>query len=194
MQKIPTLFVRDPDDMSRVTDEVREDCGWVLLGEGVATRKYDGWCCKVDPDGSFWKRAEVKRGRLPQPEFVEVERDEVTGKRVGWVPVGEGPEDRWFREAYERSRHGIQPPLPQPRPLPGTYELCGPKVQGNPEGFSAHLLISHAGAQELPDCPVDVDGIKKFVASLPHEGVVWHHPDGRMAKLKARDLRERRAV
>ena len=42
MNKIPTLFVRDPENMSRVTREVTPGCEWVLAGEGVATRKWDG--------------------------------------------------------------------------------------------------------------------------------------------------------
>ena len=187
MRKIPTLFTRDPGDMRRVTDQVHPDCGWVVAGDGVATRKLDGWCCMVDGAGAFWKRAEVKRGRTPQPGFVEVEADSATGKRVGWVPVGGGPEDRWFREAFDHRKAEIWGPLGM-SPEPGTYELVGPKVQGNPEKVDRHLLLRHDGADVLEDCPTDPPDIKAYVAGLKYEGVVWRHPDGRMAKLKARDL------
>lgn len=42
MQKIPTLFVRDPSNPKAVTAEVNPDCAWVLAGEGIATRKPGG--------------------------------------------------------------------------------------------------------------------------------------------------------
>lgn len=69
----------------------------------------------------------------------------------------------------------------------GTYELCGPKVQGNPLNLPRHTLIRH-GSTELPDVPRDFDGLKAFLKDFPHEGVVWHHPDGRMVKIKRKDF------
>ena len=39
MKKIPTIYLRDPDDRAHVTDEVNAECQWVLDGEGVPTRK-----------------------------------------------------------------------------------------------------------------------------------------------------------
>jgi len=53
-----------------------------------------------------------------------VDREE-TGKEVGWVPAGDGPEDQWHREAFE-------PQLGLPD---GTYELVGPSIQGNAEHY-----------------------------------------------------------
>ena len=45
MEKIPTVFVRDDaTNRKHVRDEVHPACGWVLAGEGVATRKFDGTC------------------------------------------------------------------------------------------------------------------------------------------------------
>jgi Family of unknown function (DUF5565) len=74
--------------------------------------------------------------------------------------------------------------------LPGTYELCGPKVNGNPEGYGTHRLIRHAEAERLDDAPRDFDGLAAWLHSRPYEGVVWHHDgDGRMAKIKKRDFR-----
>lgn len=58
--------------------------------------------------------------------------DDKTGKKVGWVFVGDGPEYRWHREAFN-ARGDIWPD--------GTYELVGPKVQGNPEGYEIHTLV-----------------------------------------------------
>lgn len=177
MKKIPTLFARNHDGDKLVRDEVTPGCEWVLAGEGVATRKFDGTCCLVQ-GGVLYKRHELRPGKAAPPGFVEADRDATTGKVFGWLPVGEGPEDRWHREAVS-----------QALPPDGTYELCGPKVQGNPEGFATHLLVRH-GEKELPLCPCDFAGIKTFLAMSPGmEGVVWHHPDGRMAKIKRRDFK-----
>jgi hypothetical protein len=43
-------------------------------------------------------------------------------------------------------------------------------------------------AEELVAVPRDFDGLARYLDGLGHEGIVWHHPDGRMAKLKVRDF------
>ena len=68
----------------------------------------------------------------------------------------------------------------------GTYELCGPKVQKNTEGFEHYTLVRH-GCETL-DAPRDFDGLKAFLKDCPHEGIVWHHQDGRMVKIKRTDF------
>ena len=69
----------------------------------------------------------------------------------------------------------------------GTYELCGPKIQGNPERFPAHVLVPHS-AERIPADPRTFEEIKAFLATADIEGIVWHHPDGRMAKVKTKDF------
>jgi hypothetical protein len=131
-------------------------------------------------DGKLYKRYEVKAGGKPPMNFEAAnEVDEVTGKQQGWVPVGDGPDDRWHREAFER-------PMIV-RPQDGTYELCGPKVQGNPERFEVHIMLRH-GMEIIDDCPRTFDGLKAWFASRDIEGIVWHHADGRMVKIKKKDF------
>ncbi len=182
MKKIPTLFLRDEADRKYVTSEVNPVCQWVLDGEGRPTRKFDGTCCLVR-DGKFYKRYEVKKGKTPPPEFEPADEvDQNTGKQPGWVPVGDGPEDKYHREAFDRL---FNPP-------DGTYELVGPKIQGNAEHFNEHLLLSHATDTWLNDgefIPRDYEGLRELLFALPdYEGIVFHHPDGRMAKVKKKDF------
>lgn len=175
MKKIPTIFVRDMSAQpALVTAEVTPGCEWVFAGEGVPTRKFDGMCCLVR-DGVLYKRREVRLGKLDPEGFELVDEDPETGKRVGWVKVGDGPEDKYFRE----------PELP----FDGTYELVGPKVQGNPEGVDCHAFMRHGACLiESRYDAVSFDGLKTYLADNDIEGIVWHHRDGRMAKIKGKDF------
>jgi len=178
MKKIPTIFERDWDgDRSRVVDKPHPDCAWVFAGEGVATRKYDGTSCLIR-DGRLFKRREIKAGQAVPPDFEVATVDDETGKTVGWIPVGDGPDDRWHREAFaDADGYGD-----------GTYELLGPKVQGNVEGRTQHVLQPHAMARTYPDAPRTFNALREWLAGQDIEGLVWHHPDGRMAKIKLRDF------
>lgn len=184
MRKIPTLYVRDFDNDPRyVTRAVTPGCEWVLKGEGQATRKYDGTCCMWDGE-HWWARREVKPGKTAPAGFVEVEHDAETGKTVGWEPVEQSAFARWHADALEASDDDH---WPQPWPH-GTYELVGPKVNGNPERFQWHGLILHDKAGVLEDAPRDFDSLAAWLHAHPYEGIVWHHEDGSMAKLKKRDF------
>lgn len=178
MNKIPTIFVRDMSKQpALVTPVWVEGCEWVRDGEGVSTCKYDGTSCLVR-DGKLYKRRELRPGDTAPADFESLGTDENTGKTVGWVPVGEGPEDRYHREGFDRLLTRVD----------GTYELMGPKVQGNKSGLVHHALIRHADAYRYDDVPRDFDGLKAWLTEHQIEGVVWHHPDGRMAKIKRRDF------
>lgn len=178
MRKIISLFQRNYDGDRLVRDEVVHGAEWVVAGEGVATRKWDGTCCLVR-DGKLYKRYDAKHGKQPPPNFEPAQDyDPITGHMPGWVPVGDGPEDRWHREAFDVDCGQIDD---------GTYELCGPKVQGDADGFGLHVLVRH-GAHELPDAPRTFDAIREYLRGRDIEGIVWHHPDGRMVKIKAKDF------
>lgn len=179
MNKIPTIFVRDMSKQpALVTPVWTVGCEWVRDGEGVATRKYDGSCCLIR-DGKLYKRRELRRGDAIPADFENLGTDENTGKTVGWVPVMGGSEDRWHLAALAS----------QPSWDDGTYELIGPKTQGNKDGFDIQTLIRHGATRFHSDPPRDFDGLKELLEELPGiEGIVWHHPDGRMAKIKRRDF------
>jgi hypothetical protein len=123
----------------------------------------------------------VKANKIPPSGFVAVSHDGVTGKTVGWEPGKQSAFAKYLDEAASaRSMFDFWPA--------GTYELCGPKVNGNPEGLDRHLLLPHDEADVIDDVPLDFDGLRAFLENFPHEGIVWHHEDGHMAKLKVRDF------
>lgn len=193
MQKIPTIFLRDPATNFRtLSREPHPKCDWIFAGDGHPTRKVDGLCILISADGDFekpgqaWARRQVHDGKRVPPDFEPVEHDDETHKTFGWVPVKEGdPNTALIRETLQRSlfRRGGEPIEP------GTYELVGPDVNGNPEAWTTHALIRH-GSIPLTNVPLDYGGLADFLALRPGmEGIVWHHPlDGRMGKIKARDF------
>lgn len=186
MKKIISLFQRNHDGDRLVRDEVTPGAEWVLTGVGKATRKWDGTCCMIQ-GGRFYKRYEVKRGKKPPVDFLPAnDVDSITGKQHGWVPVGDGPEDKWHRRAFN-DRNLLAQPLSDA--FSGTYELCGPMVQGNPECLPRHILIPH-GISDVSDvsAPRTFDELAEWFQGMDIEGVVWHHPDGRMVKIKAEDF------
>lgn len=185
MKKIISLFQRNYDGDRLVRNEVVPGAEWVIAGEGVATRKFDGTCCMIR-DGKLFKRYEVKPGQCAPANFEPATKpDPNTSKQQGWVPVGDGPEDQYHREASQFGTDWHGEPLVSGR----TYELLGPKIQGNPECAPMHYLIAHGSIECYPKpVPRDFDGIKKYLSEHDIEGIVWHHTDGRMVKIKGKDF------
>lgn len=216
MKKIKTLFLRANETTKEtmglkpfhVVPEVRPGCEWVLEGKGIATRKWDGTCCLVK-DGRLWKRFTNRqhegkiRYDMKCDGYIKCDDEGF----IWWIPVGDGPEDKWHREAWERicsyadyySQAACQG---DHKPVPGTYELCGPKINGNPEGFDKHVLIRHGEEVHptLGDSPTFFE--IEVLIRAPNmygeilEGIVWHHQDDahlpyherRMAKIKRKDF------
>ncbi len=197
MKKIQSLFKRNYDGDRLVRDEVVEGSEWVLAGEGNPTCKLDGTSCLVR-DNHLYRRfdrkvtkAAKRRGPpysnedcKPAPdkwEPCEPDCNEHTGHWPGWLPTGEGANDKWHREAMSNLREF---------PSDGTYELVGPKVQGNPYGLASHIIVRHGAVfgEPVPGDPRSFVGLKAYFEGRTTEGIVWHHPDGRMVKIKRRDF------
>lgn len=170
MRKIPTLFTRDPET-HLVTDEVTPGCEWVFRGEGIATEKFDGTACLVQG---------LSTGRVMM----------LRRFNGGWCDIlATDPNDVWHVDAFERQREIL---------VDGTYELVGPKIQGNPYGLERHELWRHGsvvlemsvyslGAETRRGCyEIIRDTLEIDFRHI--EGIVWHHKDGRMAKIKRRDF------
>jgi hypothetical protein len=178
VKKIPCLFQRDFTNQRNpvLLREVTPGCEWVLAGEGVATRKWDGTACMVK-DGRIYARLDCKKGKVPPPGAIPCDPapDPVTGHWPHWVEATR-PEDKYHREAFA---YGVYPD--------GTYELIGPKVNGNHEAWDKHELARH-GDWVLDEVPRDFAGLRGWLESHQIEGIVFHRPDGRMAKIRRDDF------
>jgi hypothetical protein len=147
----------------------------------AAIRKYDGTCCMIKK-GKLYKRRQINYGHVIPEKFKLADTDDNTGIQYGWMPVNpDDPQDKYHIEAFSE-----KPPLYWDN---GTYELCGPKIQGNPEGYDRHKLIHHAyDADSYSGVPTDYYDLRAWLKDRDIEGIVWHAFDGRMAKIKKSDF------
>lgn len=204
MKKIPSLFVRDyenPNDLVSngrnkgrflATREVTPGCEWVIAGEGVATRKWDGTAVMVK-DGMVYKRYDAKHGKTPPDGFEPCqEPDPLTGHWPGWIKLdhmNRGGADKWIWEAFWNT-------FPVGTNFdPGTYEAIGPKINGNKDKWDQHELRHHGdvaiyGVLGKDNDYRSYDGLYKALSEVHVgiEGIVFHHPDGRMCKVKRSDF------
>lgn len=176
MKKIQCLFKRDYSKNNRpIIDEVLEGSEWVVKGEGIATRKFDGTCCLIKK-GKLFKRYTLKKGKVPPLDFVSVtEIDKITGKQFGWRPVNNN--DKYHIEAFIKLKYKLN----------GTYELCGPKINGNKEKLNEHILIKH-GIEILYNVPLDFNRLNEYLYVNNIEGIVWYSYGGKMVKIKGIDF------
>jgi hypothetical protein len=181
MKKISTLFAKDPQDLGRIIDQINPENQWVFDGEGIATRKFDGTAVAII-GGEIHKRYDVKAGRaIPEGAIPCQEPDSKSGHHPHWLKCDRAKaEDQYFFEAFDQLTE----------PVDGTYELCGPKVQGNPERLETHRLIRH-GSEVIVITDFTFEGFKRFLEDPQNdmEGLVFHHKtDGRMCKIRKRDF------
>ena len=167
-------------------------------------KRYDA---KFDKKKGIWK---------PKPEGFEPcqEPDEITGHQPGWIPIRyitkqEQKENRYFKMAWDLinkvnsfTKGNFYLNFPNPKHIDGTYELVGIVINGNPEKFNGMYFVKHgyitlssiAGYKYNHEMalnveqPLKYDAIKKFLEYSKIEGIVWHHSDGRMSKIKRSDF------
>lgn len=185
MQKIPSIYLRDYSNPHILTRSRNPRCDWVFDWEGLATIKWDGTCVLLTPSGEWFARHQVRPGKAEPPNYIAVEHDPHTGKTQGWIPMEQSQYRKYWQAAID---HGGLPLDP------GTYELCGPKIGSNPHDFLSYVLVRHGGALTgVPDAILqDFDRLSLWLnlanTDQYFEGIVWHHEDGRMAKIKTRDF------
>jgi hypothetical protein len=178
MKKLSTLYKKDLNDLGRVINEVSPENEWVFES-GIPTRKFDGTSCAII-DGALYKRFNLKKGRtLPLNAIACQEPDEKTGHYPHWIKCErDDKSNKWHFLAFDGLEHKEN----------GTYELCGKKVQGNPEKIEGHQLIKH-GMEVLDITDFSFDALKSFLEVADVEGIVFHNTeDSRMCKIRKSDF------
>lgn len=183
MEKIPTLFERD--ERFKVVSRPRPECAWVFDGAGTGTEKLDGTNIRLTVRGGRLVRVEKRRN----PSKL----DKAKGIVDGWyVDASEGsPDDKWILAAAGNTDVSQWPDGEHP------CEALGPRIQGNPLALEEHRCIAfNREAPTYPDVPRDYAGLQDYLSTLESrfapghlaEGIVFHHPDGRRAKIKRKDF------
>jgi len=183
MEKIPTLFERD--ERFRVVDRPREECRWVFEGEGTATEKLDGMNVRLTVRSGRLVRVEKRRN----PSAAQKKEGIVDG---WYVDTADGAaEDRWILAAAHATDVTGWPDGEH------SCEALGPRIQGNPLGLDEHRCVPFN--VEVPvygETPRTYADLWDFLIRLESrfapghlaEGIVFHHPDGRRAKIKRKDF------
>ena len=179
MKKMISLFERDWSNKEcPAYDQVCEGAEWVANGEGIATRKFDGTACMI-LYGRLYRRLHAKKHSPDAFIHWSLDPEQRTGH--GWIPVTDSSNDHMHNTM---DIEGLED---------GTYELCGEKINKNPEHIHGLSLIKH-GSATFPDAPRDFKRLKVWFADKDIEGIVWHHPNGDMIKMKKSDFRMVRSV
>lgn len=181
MKKISTLYKKNPNDLSKVINEINPKNKWVLEGFGIPTRKFDGTATAIF-DGELYKRYDVKKGKQAPANAIPCqEPDEITGNCPHWIKCERNnPADKWHFLAFDELENKEN----------GTYELCGEKLQGNPEKIQGHKLIKH-GCEFLSINDFSFESLKNYLSNpeLDIEGIVFYHKiTGEMCKIRKCDF------
>jgi len=195
MRKIPGLFMLKTKSSEADTERVNPECLWVLdrAVPITVTVKRDG-TAMMRKDGKWYQRRVLKvhtvaggvSGTLPAPNGFEPAQVAPTYDQEnrqlewpGWVPLSEQ-----YREAMVEAQMELCVD-------DGTYELCGPKINGNPEQLEKHTLFRHGSEViEVSDLLVRSKEIIIQIVKLTRaEGIVIYGSGDRKAKVKRREFR-----
>lgn len=183
MKKIPTLFYRDPNQLNWVSQDINPEAEWVLSqrSQCVATLKKDGANVQVvvGPIAvTLHKRRNPSRREKQEgmhPRYVPCNRNDPADKHL-FAALDATDFSDW-----QEGKHSC--------------EALGPKIQGGVESDTPELYPF----EDDPDFVTDpiYEGmtpeeawfaLEEFFETREIEGIVWHHNDGRMAKIKRRDF------
>ncbi|GLZ28309.1 hypothetical protein Lesp02_04990 [Lentzea sp. NBRC 105346] len=183
MEKIPTLFERD--ERFKVVDRPRAECAWVFDGAGVGTEKLDGTNVRLTVRAGQLVRVEKRRN----PSKAQKAQGIVDGWYVD--TVADAAEDKWILTAANNTDVSAWPDGEHP------CEALGPRIQGNALALDEHLCVPfNTAAPVFTEVPRTYGELRDFLAELDSryapghlaEGIVFHHPDGRRAKIKRKDF------
>src|SRR5258708_20416183 len=177
MEKIPTLFVRNTENMKVVTRDINPDAAWVFTANVVPTVKKDGTNIRVTVQDN--ECVHVEKRRNPTRE------EKAAGAEPGYVDASrDDPQDKHIFAAVDNTNYIGWPD--------GTWpaEALGPKIQGGVEcPYPVLYPFSLAPLEIIDGNPRTWQSILNYLGAHPIEGIVWHDEEHhRYAKIKRRDF------
>lgn len=194
MQKIPTLFPKDSNDLSRVI----EGSSLFPINQLTFRIKVDGTACYI-LNGQPYVRYDAKlikrkRGKviktltkeevlltLPDGAIPCQEPDEKSGHWPHWILLLNQPEYHGQRKGYETSKPTQD----------GSYECVGPSINGNPHKEDYHSWVYHSSDKLVVELELSNSNcfyeLKKFMKDFPYEGLVAYKDGIPVAKIRRCD-------
>lgn len=173
MKKMPTLFKIKYKDKNHKIITTLKQVDWIDEPKVVATIKFDGTAVALFGNKVF-KRLDLKPGRTLPPNLTAYEcspADPITGHHPYWIECDPSdPSNKYVFEGFSNTADLKQQDW--------TYELCGPKVNGNPENLSKHILIPHGIPMLCAPKPNLIDIFECLVSRPSQEGIVFWRNSG----------------
>lgn len=187
MEKIPTLFERDWKGNRKVIDQLAVTD--FDFENANATEKLDGMNVRITVRNHTVVRVEKRRNPSKAQKAEGI-------KDPWYVDAHEGAkEDQYLFEATANTDFATVPD--------GEWsaEALGPKIQGNPLQLETHQLYFFSLSEwrnkvTFENVPTDFAGLKEWLPKQKSllgndcgiEGIVWHHTNGSMCKIKVKDF------
>ncbi len=181
--------------------------GGTMIGVGRATEKLDGTNVRVTVKDSKIVRVEKRRNPTreqkalgPEPGYVDTRRDDPSDKHIlaaadnTSIVSHESGDYRGLSLTMIERTSLVEGRIFLPD---GEWpcEAIGPKIQGNRYRLAKAVLYPFSFMPiELGEVPRTFEGLRTYfprhsrLSEVPMEGIVFHHGDGRMAKIKASDF------
>lgn len=178
MKKITTLYKKNPHNLALVLNEVNTWNEWVFIN-WIPTRKYDWTACAII-NGNLYKRFDLKKNRTLPPNSISCQDpDPVTWHHPHWTLCDRKDKtNKYHFEWYDQLTIKED----------GTYELCGEKIQWNPEKIKWHKLIKH-WCEILEVIDLSFDGLRSFLKINDIEWIVFYNPERQeMCKIRKSDF------
>ena len=186
MRKISTIFERDWNGNRKVLDKLVVDFDFTTA---LATEKLDGTNVRLTVRNHSLVRLEKRRN----PDKIQ----KIKGINEPWyVDADEfDPSDKFIWEAARNTD------LSQVPDGEWSGEAVGPKIQGNPLKLEAHTVVLFSSPEVRErlihhNVPTGYRELKEWLSLQKSvfgndcgiEGIVWHHPNGDMVKIKVKDF------
>lgn len=201
MKKIKTLFVINREN-DLATEQAAVGSDWVFNGEGIATIKHDGSSCMIK-DGILYKRWNRKLSKLALKDkrYADIHNKPFYPNLSDFTPLLKGAIKcnenfdpvtfhwpHWAIVDNDKANQFHNAALANLEELKdGTYEIVGPKIRCNPYKLEDYFLIKHDSIIiDIEDR--SYEGIKKILNNLNEEGIVFHHKNGSLFKIRRKDF------
>lgn len=186
MRKIKTIFDRNWNGNRKVNARIAVDFNFE---EAIATEKLDGMNVRVTVRSGTLVRLEKRRN----PSKVQKQK----GITEPWYVDAQETDyqDKWLFDAAKNTD------FKEVKDGEWSAEALGKNIQGNPLLLDRNEIFIFSLPEWrakiiLDNVPHHYDELKEYLENqkslignnAPIEGIVWHHPNGDMVKIKRKDF------